>query len=131
MFGPKSWVAAWLSVVDMAGLVGGASTGEDLGNAFLSHMSAADRIFHCVGAFDDPEVTHTELEVDPVGDMQVIAEELCLVDVEHVEKRLWYVWKLVKRSNNKSDKEELDLPTKVEKCQKRKIGFEQKNGLVG
>ncbi len=75
----------------MASHVGGASTGDGLGNAFLSHVSAADGIYHCVGAFDDPEVAHTELKVDPVGDMQVIAEELCLGDVEHVEKRLWDV----------------------------------------
>jgi ribosome-binding ATPase YchF (GTP1/OBG family) len=52
-----------LSIVDIAGLVSGASQGEGLGNAFLSHISATDGIFHVVRAFDDPEIVHTELEV--------------------------------------------------------------------
>jgi obg-like ATPase 1 len=49
--------------VDIAGLVKGASTGEGLGNAFLSHISATDGIFHVVRAFEDAEIVHTELEV--------------------------------------------------------------------
>jgi obg-like ATPase 1 len=57
------------------------------GNSFLSHISSTDGIFHCVRAFDDPEVTHHELEVDPVRDMQIICEELCLKDLEWVEKK--------------------------------------------
>lgn len=52
-----------LSIVDIAGLVSGASQGEGLGNAFLSHISATDGIFHVVRAFEDPEIVHTELEV--------------------------------------------------------------------
>jgi obg-like ATPase 1 len=52
-----------LSIVDIAGLVSGASKGEGLGNAFLSHISATDGIFHVVRAFEDPEIVHTELEV--------------------------------------------------------------------
>jgi obg-like ATPase 1 len=106
-------MAAFLSIVDIAGLVRGASTGEGLGNAFLSHISATDGIYHCVRAFEDPEVAHTELEVNPVRDMEIISEELILKDIEHVEKRLLDVQKLVARSNNKNDKEELDLLLKV------------------
>lgn len=55
--------------MDIAGLVPGASKGEGLGNAFLSHIRETDAIFHVVRAFDDPEITHTENEVNPVRDM--------------------------------------------------------------
>ena len=63
MWKPKSKVSAVLSIVDIAGLVAGASTGEGLGNAFLSHISATDGIFHVVRAFEDEEIVHTELSV--------------------------------------------------------------------
>jgi len=66
---PKSIVHATLQIVDIAGLVPGASKGEGLGNNFLSHIREVDGIFHVCRAFDNPEVTHTENEVDPVRDL--------------------------------------------------------------
>ena len=92
--------------MDIAGLVRGASNGEGLGNAFLSNISGVDGIFHVVRAFDDPEVSHTELTVDPIRDMEIITEELCLKDLEHVGKRLEEVKKLLNRKAEKKDKEE-------------------------
>lgn len=92
--------------MDIAGLVRGASTGEGLGNHFLSNISGVDGIFHVVRAFDDPEVTHIELTVDPIRDMEIILEELCIKDLEHVAKRLDEVDKLLKRKQEKKDKEE-------------------------
>lgn len=82
MYKPKSKIAAVLTVVDIAGLVSGAANGEGLGNAFLSHISSTDGIFHVVRAFEDPEIVHTEMSVDPVRDMKIICEELCLKDLE-------------------------------------------------
>ncbi len=73
MYKPKSKVQAVLTVVDIAGLVRGASQGEGLGNAFLSNISGTDGIYHVVRAFEDPEVTHHELTVDPVRDMEIIS----------------------------------------------------------
>jgi obg-like ATPase 1 len=92
---PKSKVHAVLTVMDIAGLVRGASNGEGLGNAFLSNIMGVDGIYHVVRAFDDPEVTHHELTVDPVRDMEIVTEELALKDLEMVEKRLIEVNKLL------------------------------------
>jgi len=82
MWKPKSKISAVLSIVDIAGLVSGAANGDGLGNAFLSHISATDGIFHVVRAFEDEEIVHTELSVDPVRDMKIICDELCLKDLE-------------------------------------------------
>jgi obg-like ATPase 1 len=75
---PKSVVPAYLSVIDIAGLVKGAAVGEGLGNAFLSHIKAVDGIFHLCRAFEDPDVIHVEGDLDPVRDLQIIHEELRL-----------------------------------------------------
>ena len=66
----------------------GASTGEGLGNAFLSHVRAVDGIFQVVRAFDDAEVTHVVGDVDPCRDMEIISTELRLKDIEWVQKAL-------------------------------------------
>eukprot|EP00976_Prorocentrum_cordatum_P002780 53884-Prorocentrum_minimum.AAC.5 len=73
---PKSIVHPFLEVVDIAGLVKGASTGEGLGNAFLSHIKAVDGIIHVMRAFDDPDVIHVEDRVDPIGDIEIISSEV-------------------------------------------------------
>jgi obg-like ATPase 1 len=69
-------------------LVPGASKGEGLGNAFLSHIRATDGIYHVVRAFEDPNVSHTEIDVNPVRDLDIISTELILKDEEYVDKRL-------------------------------------------
>jgi len=113
MWNPKSRVQATLSIVDIAGLVPGAANGEGLGNAFLSHIKETDAIYHVVRAFDDPEIMHTELEVDPVRDMEIISKELLLKDLEFLEKRLVEVKKVLGRSNDKAAKEEKEILDKV------------------
>lgn len=85
---PASRKPAYLTVVDIAGLVRGASEGAGLGNAFLANIKAVDAIFHLVRGFDSEEVVHVEGEVDPIRDLQVISEELRLKDVEHLTKAL-------------------------------------------
>jgi hypothetical protein len=62
----------------------GAAQGEGLGNAFLSHISAVDGIFHVCRAFEDPDVTHVEDRIDPVGDLEIIHSELRLKDIERL-----------------------------------------------
>ena len=69
---PASKMPAYLTVIDIAGLVKGASTGQGLGNAFLSHIKAVDGIFHMVRAFGGEDVVHVEGDVDPVRDMEII-----------------------------------------------------------
>lgn len=88
LYKPVSRVPAFLTCIDIAGLTAGASTGAGLGNAFLSHVRAVDGIFQVVRAFDDPEVTHVEGEVNPLRDMEIIQTELRLKDIEWVEKQI-------------------------------------------
>ena len=83
---PPSVVPAVLKVVDIAGLIKGASEGAGLGNAFLSHISAVDGIFHLVRAFDSDEVIHVDDSVDPIRDLETIQSELCLKDKEFLAK---------------------------------------------
>jgi len=94
---PKSRVPANLTVYDIAGLTKGASTGAGLGNAFLSHIRAVDAIFQVVRCFDDAEIIHVEGDVNPVRDLEIIADELRLKDIEFTEKALEGFVKLTKR----------------------------------
>ena len=94
-FKPKSVVPAVLKVTDIAGLIAGASEGEGLGNAFLSHIAAVDSIFHMVRAFEDADVAHVEDSVDPIRDMGIIHSELLKKDLNQVRRcptavRSWY-----------------------------------------
>lgn len=85
---PKSVVPATVEIVDIAGLVKGASRGEGLGNKFLANIRETDAILHVLRCFDDENVTHVDGSVDPVRDMEVINYELQLKDLETVEARL-------------------------------------------
>jgi len=110
---PASKVPAFLNVVDIAGLVKGAAEGQGLGNAFLSHISACDAIFHLCRAFEDPDVTHIEGEVDPVRDLDIICEELRLKDEENLLKNLDKLEKVVARGGEKKLKPEYDAMLKI------------------
>eukprot|EP01104_Vermistella_antarctica_P004582 TRINITY_DN15013_c1_g1_i1.p1 TRINITY_DN15013_c1_g1~~TRINITY_DN15013_c1_g1_i1.p1 ORF type:complete len:404 (+),score=134.15 TRINITY_DN15013_c1_g1_i1:36-1214(+) len=104
---PASEVPAYLQVTDIAGLVKGAANGEGLGNAFLSHISAVDGIFHCVRVFEDKDVTHTEESVDPVRDLDIISHELRLKDLEKVKKPYPRLVQLAK--SDKTKKREVEV----------------------
>jgi len=84
---PKSEVKAFVTVVDIAGLITGASTGEGLGNAFLSHIQAVDGIMHVIRAFEDDDVIHAEDTVDPVRDLNTIMSELRIKDTSIMESK--------------------------------------------
>jgi obg-like ATPase 1 len=99
---PKSEVSPFLTVVDIAGLVKGASKGEGLGNAFLSHIKAVDGIIHVMRAFEDDDVIHAEDKVDPVRDINTICSELRLKDIEFMQKKLENHGKLRTSSATKS-----------------------------
>ena len=77
-----------IQFVDIAGLVRGASKGEGLGNQFLSHIREVDAIVQVARCFEDSNVVHVENRVDPVGDIAVVTTELCLKDLDTVNKRL-------------------------------------------
>src|SRR5215213_196165 len=76
-----------LKVVDIAGLVRGASKGEGLGNQFLANIRETDAILHVVRCFEDPNVVHVEGSVDPERDVEVIETELLLADLEALSKK--------------------------------------------
>ena len=98
----KKIVPTVIEFVDIAGLVRGASEGEGLGNAFLSHIREVDAIAHTVRCFLDDSVTHIDGDIDPVRDIEVIETELLLADVQLVERRLEKIEKEVKRHNKEA-----------------------------
>ncbi|HEX7151852.1 MAG TPA: redox-regulated ATPase YchF [Thermoanaerobaculia bacterium] len=85
--GSKQTIFTDLKVVDIAGLVRGASKGEGLGNQFLANIRETDAILHVVRCFEDPNVVHVEGSVDPERDIEVIETELLLADLDALQKR--------------------------------------------
>ncbi|MDR1668789.1 MAG: redox-regulated ATPase YchF [Oscillospiraceae bacterium] len=96
MFNPKKITPATANFVDIAGLARGASRGEGLGNRFLAHIREVDAILHVIRCFDDPNVVHVESGIDPIRDRDTINIELCMADLEVVEKRIQRVEKAAK-----------------------------------
>ena len=109
MCNPKSTVPATVEIVDIAGLVKGASKGEGLGNKFLANIRETDAILHVLRCFDDDNITHVDATVDPVRDMEVINYELQLKDLETVEARLAKTEKAAKAGGDKSAKMQLEV----------------------
>jgi len=112
---PASKVPAFLNVTDIAGLVKGASEGQGLGNAFLSHIRACDAMFHLCRTFEDPDITHVEGDVDPIRDLDIINEELRLKDVEYFEKIFDECERMYVRGNDKKRKAEYEILCKIKK----------------
>lgn len=113
MWKPKSQVPAVLNVIDIAGLVPGAHEGQGLGNAFLSHIQGVDGIFQVVRAFEDDEITHTEGDVNPVRDLDIISTELCKKDLQLLNKRMEDLDARIKRNNDKDAREEKEVLERV------------------
>lgn len=85
---PKKIIPATIEIVDIAGLVKGASKGEGLGNKFLANIRETDAIIHVLRCFDDDNVTHVDGTVNPIRDKEIIDTELQLKDLETIESRL-------------------------------------------
>eukprot|EP01027_Heterolobosea_sp_BB2_P020729 GEZU01029609.1.p2 GENE.GEZU01029609.1~~GEZU01029609.1.p2 ORF type:complete len:395 (-),score=174.91 GEZU01029609.1:394-1578(-) len=114
-FKPASAVPAFLQITDIAGLVKGASEGQGLGNAFLSHIRAVDAIFHIVRVFEDEDVSHVEGNVDPTRDLEIITKELLLKDIEFVEQAHEKIAAVVKRAGASAPKDKKEELATVEK----------------
>ncbi|MBR1712815.1 MAG: redox-regulated ATPase YchF [Alloprevotella sp.] len=106
---PGRIVPTTVEIVDIAGLVKGASKGEGLGNQFLGNIRETDAIIHVLRCFDDDNVVHVDGSVDPVRDKEIIDTELQLKDLETVEGRLPRVEKLAQVGNNKDAKVEYEV----------------------
>lgn len=104
-------VPATLEIVDIAGLVKGASKGEGLGNQFLSHIREVDAIVHVVRCFDDSNIIHVEGKIDPADDITTIETELMLADLDSMERRIEKL-----RKNARKEKEllqQVDLAERI------------------
>src|SRR6266700_3418600 len=88
-----------IEFVDIAGLVKGASQGEGLGNKFLSHIREVDALIHVVRCFEDPDIVHVTGSPDPTRDIDIVATELLLADLETIKKRLEKIARDVKRGD--------------------------------
>src|SRR3954447_24776786 len=108
-------IPAALRVVDIAGIVRGASTGEGLGNKFLTHIREVDAILHVVRCFADPDVTHVQDTVDPVRDIDTIDTELALADLETVSSSL----DKTERMARSGDKEAIVKAELLKRCREQ------------
>lgn len=106
---PKRSIPATVDIVDIAGLVKGASKGEGLGNQFLANIRETDAILHVLRCFDDGNIVHVDGSVDPVRDKEVVDAELQIKDLETVENRLAKVSKQAKVGADKEARKLADL----------------------
>ena len=97
---------ARVKIVDIAGLVRGASKGEGLGNQFLANIREVDAIAHVLRCFEDGDVTHVEGRVDPVADAETIEMELMLADMESLEKRMQNIVRKVRGGDKEAVQQE-------------------------
>ena len=134
-YNPKSVVPTSYEFIDIAGLVKGASSGEGLGNKFLSHIRETDAIVEVVRCFENKDITHVEGDVDPIRDIEIINVELILADLEIVNNRLN---KIGKKASMTKDKNELLEINTLKKCMEalekniplRRVEFEDAETLV-
>ena len=114
---PERVQPATVEIVDIAGLVKGASKGEGLGNQFLANIRETDAILHVLRCFDNDNIVHVDGSVNPIRDKETIDIELQLKDLETVEKKLDKVKRAAKTGNKEAQKEETVL-------NKLKVGLE-------
>ena len=106
---PEKVLPATVEIVDIAGLVKGASKGEGLGNQFLANIRETDAILHVLRCFDNENIVHVDGSVDPIRDKETIDMELQLKDLETAEKKLDKVKRAAKTGNKEAQKEEAVL----------------------
>ncbi|MGG8496749.1 redox-regulated ATPase YchF [Tenacibaculum sp. TC6] len=110
---PERVLPATVEIVDIAGLVKGASKGEGLGNQFLANIRETDAILHVLRCFENDNIVHVDGSVDPIRDKETIDIELQLKDLEAVEKRLDKVKRAAKTGNKEAQKE-LEVLEKIQ-----------------
>ncbi len=106
---PQRVLPTTIEIVDIAGLVRGASKGEGLGNQFLANIRETDAIIHVLRCFDDPNVVHVDGKVDPLRDKETIDMELQLKDLESIEKKIAKVEKAARVGTDKEAKKAFDV----------------------
>ena len=129
---PQKIVPTTIEIVDIAGLVKGASKGEGLGNKFLSHIRETDAIIHVLRCFDDENISHIDGVVDPVRDKEIIDTELLLKDLETIESRINKVEKQAKTGGDKDAKVTFEVYNRIREAllrgqPARSVAFETKD----
>ncbi|KGN68423.1 redox-regulated ATPase YchF [Porphyromonas sp. COT-239 OH1446] len=129
---PQRIVPTTVEIVDIAGLVKGASKGEGLGNKFLANIRETDAILHVLRCFDDDNITHVDGTVDPVRDKEIIDTELQLKDLETVEARIQKVAKQAQTGGDKAAKQTYEVLLRYKEALEkglnaRTVSFETKD----
>ena len=94
LFNPQNTLSATVEIVDIAGLVKGASKGEGLGNKFLANIKETNAIMHVLRCFDDDNVTHVDGSINPIRDKEIIDFELMVKDIETIDKKINSLFRL-------------------------------------
>ena len=115
MYHPAKLIPTSFEFTDIAGLVKGASSGEGLGNKFLSHIREVDAIVEVVRCFEDKQITHVEGQIDPIRDIEIINVELILADLEIIQNR---IGKIGKKADMTKDKDVILEVNTLKKCEK-------------
>jgi GTP-binding protein YchF len=113
---PRSVVPATVEIVDIAGLVKGASKGEGLGNKFLANIRETDAILHVLRCFDDDNITHVDGSVNPVRDKEIIDYELQLKDLETVDARIAKTQKAAQTGGDKVAKMQYEVLRQIKEA---------------
>lgn len=121
MYIPERVIPTTYEFTDIAGLVKGASTGEGLGNKFLSHIREVDAIVEVVRCFDDENIIHVDGTVDPIRDIEVINVELVLSDLEIITSRINKIGKKAMTTKNKDDLKEIELLERIKDALEKNI----------
>ena len=129
---PGRIVPTTVEIVDIAGLVKGASQGEGLGNKFLANIRETDAIIHVLRCFDDDNVTHVDGSVNPVRDKEIIDTELQLKDLETIESRIQKVQKQAQTGGDKQARQVYDVLVRYKEALEqglnaRTVSFESKD----
>ena len=110
---PTKIIPTTVEIVDIAGLVKGASTGEGLGNKFLANIRETDAIIHVLRCYENDNITHVDGSINPVRDKEVIDTELQLKDLETIENRITKVQRQAKDASNKEAKKIFETANKI------------------
>ena len=121
LYQPKKTIYTTYEFTDIAGLVKGASSGEGLGNQFLSHIREVDAIVEVVRCFDDANIIHVEGSVDPVRDIETIGLELGLADMEVIDNRLGRIGKKAQMTKDKETAKEVEALNKAKEALEKNI----------
>lgn len=121
MYVPNRTIPTTYEFTDIAGLVKGASTGEGLGNKFLSHIRQVDAVVEVVRCFEDENIIHVDGNIDPIRDIEVINVELVLSDLEIITTRINKIGKKAMTTKNKDDIKEIELLEKIKDALEKNI----------